>query len=228
MNGFLLLLILILISALPVLGVHIWFRVSHFPLGAAWFLISLLSGVLALLAAALLQSFFPPITGTGMGTFIFKLFVQIALTEEMGRFLILCLLFRLGNRLASPSGPVSPSLGAATGLLSGLGFAVVETASYGAADMGIALLRAFTAAPLHGACGSRVGLAVVGLGVHPGRSVLHFLAAVALHGMYNFMIINPGMPIIFPVLLAFVALASSIQVIRSANTGEGAGPLEKI
>jgi RsiW-degrading membrane proteinase PrsW (M82 family) len=103
----------------------------------------------------------------------------------------------------------------AAGLIAGLGFAILESAVYGAANPGNALLRAFTAAPLHGACGSRVGASVVLLREHPVQAVSRFLTAVVIHGIYNFMLIIPGrLPPLTAVLIALSALASAVVTIH--------------
>jgi RsiW-degrading membrane proteinase PrsW (M82 family) len=218
MTGLWILALLILISALPIFVVFIWFRAIRFPLRLPWFFCSLAAGAAALLLAGLLQSLFPPLNGVSMGALLFKLFIQVALTEEAGRLVFLCLLFWFRRRLIPPvpafGASPSSAFGAATGLLTGLGFAVIETATYGAVNPGTALLRAFTAAPLHGACGCRVGLTVVNFRREPARGLLFFIYAVAIHGMYNFMVISPGLPPVFPVVLVFATLLSSIQVIR--------------
>ncbi|MDR3276631.1 MAG: PrsW family intramembrane metalloprotease [Treponema sp.] len=230
MNNVWILAVLILISALPALGLFIWFRLSRFPLGLLWFLAFLLGGALSLLTAGLLQGLFPPLGDSGAGSVILRLFTQIALTEEAARLVLLIPLLLIWFRFEKPpveadapaaasQGPVPRrALAAAAGFAAGLGFAVIETATYGAADLGIALLRAFTAAPLHGACGCRVGMAVAGFRESPVRSVLRFLIAAALHGMYDFMVLSPGMPIVFPICLVAAALASSIQQIRYRET----------
>jgi hypothetical protein len=83
--------------------------------------------------------------------------------------------------------------------------------------MGITLLRAVTAAPLHGACGARVGIAAMIGNREPVHALCRFLPAVAIHGMYNFMVISPGIPaIVLALLITLTALASSIQVIRAS------------
>jgi RsiW-degrading membrane proteinase PrsW (M82 family) len=143
-----------------------------------------------------------------------KIFIQIALTEEVSRLAVLSLLFSL-SRQAEPRGP---AFAAITGLIAGLGFAVIETAIYGASNFNIALVRAVTAAPLHGACGARIGLAVSHIRDAPVRALVRFLYAVGIHGMYNFIIISHGIPLVFPVLIAFTALFSSIQLIRFSDT----------
>jgi RsiW-degrading membrane proteinase PrsW (M82 family) len=223
MNGFEVLWLLILISSLPVLAVYIWMRKRGYPITLPWILASLLSGVIALFLAALMQNCFPPDTRSGLGSLFVKIFIQIALTEELGRLGVLCILLWLFRR-AAKADQVSPSFGASAGLLAGLGFAVVETAFYGAADVGIALIRAVTAAPLHGACGARVGMAAAGLRREPLRALPRFLTAVAVHGMYNLMIVSPGIPAAFSILIAFAALLSALRAIRTGpDPAPGAG-----
>ncbi|MHB9291935.1 hypothetical protein Holit_01023 [Hollandina sp. SP2] len=243
MTGLWILGLLLFIAALPVLLIHLWFRVRRFPIPTWWFLLSLLAGAFSLLIAALLQGFFSRISGytnggfplgDGMGAILFTVFIRIALTEETGRILALGILFRIG-RSVKGGPPLSPSeytgmtgsfedpagfgalphaFGAATGLVAGLGFALIESASYGAADIMIALLRAFTAAPLHGACGARIGMGMLGVSAGPYRAFWRLLSAVIIHGMYNLMVISPGIPPILPILIAFSALFMAMQVIR--------------
>ncbi|MDR1029886.1 MAG: PrsW family intramembrane metalloprotease [Treponema sp.] len=229
MAGLWILGLLLLIAALPVLLIHLWFRSCTFPMPFYWFLLSLLAGACSLLIAALLQWLFS-CTGAprtfspsdGMGAFLFTIFLRIALTEETGRVLALGLLFRIGparQGLPQPSletgSRVSPeSFGAATGLVAGLGFAFIESASYGATDIMIALLRAFTAAPLHGACGARIGMGIRTYRQTPYRALRHFLSALILHGMYNLMVIGPGIPPIIPILIAFSSILPALYLIR--------------
>ncbi|MDR3169995.1 MAG: PrsW family intramembrane metalloprotease [Treponema sp.] len=227
MDGLWVFLLLIGIATLPVILVYLWFRFRPVPVSPCWFLVSLLAGALSLLVAALMQNFFFYITrdvpGPGEGrlsSLLFNVFIRVALTEETGRILVLLPLFWLGRRIRNrepqaQASALSPAaFGAATGLLTGLGFAIIENASYGAADLHIALLRAFTATPLHGACGARIGYGLIMLKEAPRHGLVRILSAVAIHGMYNMMVLNPGVPGIFPVLIALSALAASIQVIR--------------
>ncbi|MDR3335580.1 MAG: PrsW family intramembrane metalloprotease [Treponema sp.] len=234
MNGLWILIVLILISALPVIAMFIWFRIVKFPLSLPWFFAALLGGALAPLIAGFFQGLFPPLSSLELRALLFRLIVQIALTEEAGRLFILLMLYLLLTRLRKTALPgylvpkwrkapaaddflSTETLGSALGMLAGLGFAIIETATYGAANLGNALLRAFTAAPLHGACGSRVGLTVFSFRESPVHAVFRFLAAVIIHGMYNFMVINPGMPIVFPILLVIAASLSALQTLRREN-----------
>jgi RsiW-degrading membrane proteinase PrsW (M82 family) len=217
------LLLLILISALPAIGVFIWFRLIRYPLDLALFFCGLLGGALALLVAGFFQSLFPPLNNLDLQSLLFRLMVQIALTEEAGRLVILLILRLLLDRFVKAPALPAENLGSAVGLLTGLGFAIIETATYGAADPRIALLRAFTAAPLHGACGSRVGVTVFSFREAPFRGIFRFIAASIIHGIYNFMAINPEMPIVFPILLVAASLFSALQTIRPRNSPDNAG-----
>jgi RsiW-degrading membrane proteinase PrsW (M82 family) len=218
MQGLWVLTLLILISALPVLLAFIWFRLSGFPLSLPWFLLSLLGGAAALLVAALMQNLVPGSDKTSLRVVLYTLFVRIALLEEAGRFVVLLLIFSLGRRAGKDSARFTPAYCAATGLLTGLGFAVIETASYGAANVGIALLRAFTAAPIHGACGSRVGLAALRCTRTPVRCAAWFFSSVIVHGAYNLLLVSPRTPRILPVLIAFAMLVSSVRIIRNGHS----------
>ncbi|GHU69664.1 hypothetical protein FACS189450_02900 [Spirochaetia bacterium] len=242
MNGLLVLFALILIAALPVFLVYLWFRIARFPMPLPWFLFFLLSGAAALFIALLLQNIFPDIltADSGPAALIINIFCKIALTEELGRLLMLLLFFKILNLMgrgippdARTPAPVvkaaagSPGVfsgdaavwGSVAGLLAGLGFALIEGAAYGAANIGVALLRAFTAAPLHGACGARVGAAAAVCRDHPLPALLRFLVAAAIHGMYNFMILLPGIPTVLAVFAALSALGSSVLFIHRAMRG---------
>ncbi|MDR1575296.1 MAG: PrsW family intramembrane metalloprotease [Treponema sp.] len=237
MSGLWVLFLLVFISAIPAIAVYIWFRASRRPFSFILFLCALLAGAAAFFPALLFQSFFPP-AGSALaagkwGLFV-QIFIRVALTEELSRFIMLLIFFGISGRLrqkesgrsvfplsgAEETPPFSYNdviQGAAAGLVAGLGFAILESASYGASSAGAVLLRAVTAAPLHGACGSRVGASVALFRKHFPQAVFRFLTAVVIHGIYNFMIIMPGFPSIAAVLIALSALASSILSIRSGK-----------
>jgi RsiW-degrading membrane proteinase PrsW (M82 family) len=215
MNELWILLLLIAISALPVLAILIWLRLRRLPVRLPWFLLALLGGALSLGLAAVLQSLFPKTEEAGISVLLVKIFIQIALTEELGRLVVLSLFVSLARRFSREA--EHPAFAAITGLIAGLGFAVIETAMYGVGNFTIALVRAVTTAPLHGACGARIGIAVSHIRNAPVRALVRFLYTVGLHGMYNFMILNQGVPLVFPVLIAFTALFSSIQLIRFSD-----------
>ncbi|MDR1444935.1 MAG: PrsW family intramembrane metalloprotease [Treponema sp.] len=216
MSGLPVLLFLIFISALPVLLLFLWYRRARCPVSPLWFLIFLFGGASSLFLALIMQGLIPVLPGSSVrslgniGSVLFNQFCRIAATEETARFLVFLILFPL----ARIKGEQALLRGSAAGLAAGLGFALIESASYGASDTGIALLRTVTSAPLHGACGARVGAAAASFGEGPFPVILRFLSAVAIHGMYNIMIFSSGVLAVMAILAAFCALASSILLIR--------------
>ncbi|MDR1863115.1 MAG: PrsW family intramembrane metalloprotease [Treponema sp.] len=214
MNGLWILFLLIFIAALPVFPAFLWFRKLRLkPLS---FLLSLAAGILALLFAAVFQNFLPfPEAGRpgggGAASAIFGVFIRVAFVEEFCKYAALYLLLGWTKGRKDAGGFAS---GAAAGLAAGLGFAAVESASYGAADISIALLRAFTAAPLHAACGSRVGAAAELWGKSRLRGASAFFTALMIHGIYDLAIVSPVIPAFLAVLIALTALGSSLAAIR--------------
>jgi RsiW-degrading membrane proteinase PrsW (M82 family) len=213
MNGLWILLLLIFTAALPVFLAFLWFR--RLKLTSLSFLLSLAAGILALLIAAVVQNFLPFPEGKGpdggnMASVLFGVFIRVALIEEFGKYITLCLLLRWTKNRGDPSF----ASGAVAGLAAGLGFAAVESAFYGAADIGVAFLRVFAAAPLHGACGSRAGVAAELWGKSRVRGALSFFSALMIHGIYDLVIVSPGVPSFLAVLIALAALGSSLAAIH--------------
>jgi RsiW-degrading membrane proteinase PrsW (M82 family) len=213
--------LLIAAAALPVFFIYLWFRLSRFLVPLPWFFCSLLGGAAALFTALLLQSFIPE----NIGALIPRMFIRVAFTEELSRLPALFFLLRIFRRLKwdrsalfNPEGAPGSCdrgvYGALTGLVTGLGFALLESASYGAADLNIALLRALSSAPLHGACGSRVGSAAATFRDQPAAGFIRFVSAAAIHGMYNLLLILPGIPSVLAILAALFTLISSLLFIR--------------
>jgi RsiW-degrading membrane proteinase PrsW (M82 family) len=216
-KGLWVLFLLIFIAALPVFLVLLWFR--RLKIKGLWFLLSLASGIISLLIAAVIQNFLPfPAAGGQIdpSSVLFGVFIRVALVEELSRLITLYPLLRWGHTREGAGGAFVP--GALAGLAAGLAFAAVESASYGAADIGIVLLRVFTAAPLHGACGIRIGAAADLLTGNPRKSpvlaAFRFFSAVMIHGIYDLIIAAPGIPAFLSVLIALAALASSLAAIR--------------
>ncbi|MDR1419913.1 MAG: PrsW family intramembrane metalloprotease [Treponema sp.] len=230
-------------AALPAFLVYLWFRLSRFRFSLPWFLCSLIGGIaavfIALIMGFLFEGFFAAL-GTALGGRLSLKGVftagnlpasifRAALVEESSRLVVLFPLFAVFRRLkwgfgTTPGGSVDCC---AAGLAGGLGFALAETASYGAANMGAALLRAFTAAPLHGACGGRAGLAAAAFRDNPAAGILRFLSAAAIHGMYNFLILRSGLSSVIAVLAASSFFVSSLVFIRRSPgwNGEKGGRL---
>jgi RsiW-degrading membrane proteinase PrsW (M82 family) len=232
MIGSLVLLVIILISAIPVIAVYVWYRLAKYQFSPVWFSFSLLAGAAAFFPALLLQNFLKfPIAAGGRLNLFYQFFIRIASTEEISRLLMLFIFFFISGRLAKEGAEQFPSWdtlrkGAAGGLVAGLGFALLETAAYGAsnASLSFLVLRAFTAAPLHAACGSRVGAAAVIFRTNPFQSFFRLIIAIAIHGIYDFMANLPGFPSLMSVLIALTAFASSIMTIRSGWNNEDQSP----
>ena len=225
MSGIWILLAIILISSIPVIAVYIWFRIAKYQFTSTRFLFALLAGAAAFFPALILQDFFTfPFSTTGRWALFLQVFVRVAFTEEISRLLMLFLFFLISSRIKRNE---NKSLsfntirnGTATGLIAGFGFALLEGAVYGASNSGVLMLRAFTAAPLHGACGSRIGAAAVIFRTHPAQALFRIFAATAIHGTYNFMVTIPGVPSLAAVLIAFSALFSAIISIHSGGETE--------
>jgi RsiW-degrading membrane proteinase PrsW (M82 family) len=226
MIGSLVLLVIILISAIPVIAVYIWYRLAKYQFSLVWFLFALLAGAAAFFPALLLQNLLNiPISAGGRLGLFYQFFVRIASTEEVSRLLMLFIFFFISGRITKEGADQFPSWntirkGAAGGLVAGLGFALFETAAYGASNADVLLLRAFTSAPLHAACGSRVGAAAVMFRTNPFQAFMRLLIAIAIHGIYDFMAALPGFPSLMAVLIALSAVASSILTIRSKWNNE--------
>jgi Predicted membrane protein len=231
MSGSLVLLVIILISAIPVIAVYIWYRLAKYQFSLIWFLFALLAGAAAFFPALFLQNLLNfSISAGGRLDLFYQFFVRIASTEEMSRLLMLFIFFFASGRIAKESARTFGTerfsswgtirKGAAGGLVAGLGFALLETSIYGASNASVLLLRAVTAAPLHAACGSRVGVAAVMFRSNPFQAFIRLLTAIAIHGIYNFMAALPGFPSLMAVLIALSAVASSILTIRSSWNNE--------
>jgi RsiW-degrading membrane proteinase PrsW (M82 family) len=230
MSGVGVLAFLLLFSSIPAIAVFVWFRLARYPFSSLRFSFALLAGAVSFFPALVLQNLLT-VASSGISYILGKwspiadIFLRIAFTEEFGRLLVLIILFFAISRLR-PNNPGNPPISAdtmasAAGLIAGFGFAIIESAVYGASNPGNALLRTFTAAPLHGACGFRVGSSVALFPERPLQAVFRFLSAVIIHGLYNFMLIIPGsIPSIAAILIALSALTSSILVIRSGMHSE--------
>jgi RsiW-degrading membrane proteinase PrsW (M82 family) len=245
MPGSLVLLVLILISAVPVIAVYIWYRLAKYQFSLIWFLFALFAGATAFFPALFLQNLLPlSISAGGRLDLFYRFFIRIASTEEISRLIMLFIFFFISGRLTKESSSSFgtrtldtqtfgmeqfPSWdkvrkGAAGGLIAGLGFSILESARYAADDMSIyiILLRGIFTAALHGACGSRVGAASVIFRSNPLQAFMRLLIAIAIHGIYNYMVeLHRGFPLLMAFLIAVSAAASSILTIRSKWNDEG-------
>jgi RsiW-degrading membrane proteinase PrsW (M82 family) len=231
MSGLLILLVSVLISSFPLFLIYIWFRAAKYQFTLAWFLLAALTGATAFFPALLLQELFSVSAFTGRAALFFDIFIRVAFTEEISRLLMFFIFLWISNKNtekplafnAEKKGNTNEvSRGTAAGLVAGLGFAILESARYTVSsfDISIVFLRLFTAA-LHGACGSRIGAAAVLLTSNTGQAFLRIFTAIAIHGVFNFLVTIPGMPLIAAFLIALSAMSTTIIMIRGGwNSAE--------
>ena len=213
MRESLILLILLFSSALPAILVFVWLRIRKSTVTLPWFLASIVTGIISFIAAAIVQSFFYLTSNSGFGSILFDIFVRIALLEEASRIVTLIPLFLIVKIFRDSD----VSFGAALGLTAGLGFALIENAYHGITDINIILLRLFTAAPIHGACGIRTAVAVFSFGKSNIKAIFCFITAVIIHGVYNLTIVIPNLPSVLAILIALTAFFASLGYIRSSS-----------
>ena len=204
------LLILMFFSALPAILVFAWFRLKKSAVTLPWFLLSLAAGIVSFIVAALIQSFFYLTRQSGFGSVLFDIFVRIALLEETSRIVTLIFLLLI-VRIFRDS---DVNFSAALGLVAGLGFALIENAYHGITDFNIILLRLFTAAPIHAACGIRAAVAVFCFGKSKLKAIFCFVSAVIIHGAYNLTIVIPNLPSVLAILIALTAFFASLGYIK--------------
>jgi len=199
------LLLLIIAATFPAIIVFFWLRSRKPSITLPWFLLSLSTGIISFIVAAMIQTLFVPNKREGIWPVLFNIFIRIAMIEEASRIIALFFL----NRAAKSRRNII-AFGAAIGLIAGLGFALIESAYYGIANLNIALLRIFTAAPLHAACGIRAGTAVFVAPQHPAKAFFLFITSVFIHGAYNLMIVIPTIPSFLAIPTALIAFFASI------------------
>jgi RsiW-degrading membrane proteinase PrsW (M82 family) len=213
MSGIWLLLILILTAALPVAIVFLWLRAVKSQVTPPWFLASLAAGMISLLAAVLIQKFFSPLGRDGLAPIFFGVFIRIALVEEISRLISLIPLVNAGkSRLHS-----NKAFAATLGFASGVGFSMVESVFYGISDIRVILLRAITAAPLHGGCGIRAGTALWIVDKHPVKALFLVVSVIIIHGAYNLILVSPVILSVLVFPLAFVVLFASLRFIKMSD-----------
>ena len=211
------LIILTAISSIPVVIVYTWFRLAKYEFSTIWFLFALLAGAAAFFPALILQNLLN--FSFASNKVFYHVFVRIAFAEEFSRLLLLLVFFLLNKFLNNQTVSYADvKKASAAGLIAGLGFAILETTLYAASNSNVLLLRTITAAPLHAACGSRIGAAAKLLPSNPVQAIFRILTATAIHGIYNLMISIPGITSLAAVLIAFTALGSSIITIRGGWT----------
>ena len=233
MYGSWVLLVIIFISSIPLIAVFLWFRIAKYNISIIWFFLALLAGAAAFFPALILQDLIAFPFQSGRSALFYHNFIRIAFTEEISRLFVLLIFLFLSARLSRKTFeqqseqpeenlPLDTMKKAtATGLVVGLGFALLETARILAQDMDITvlLLRIIFTASLHGACGCRIGSAAVLLRTNPLQAIFRIFTTVAIHGVFNMMLEMPfGISTIAAFLIAISALVTAILTIRRTRT----------
>jgi hypothetical protein len=219
---------MILIAGLPVSAGWWYFRAKYAVSGRI-FLAALLAGFGAVLFAAAAQLAIAPLTPApdlasgAKWAILYKIFVEIASTEELARFLMLVAFSALFKKNREESGQNKTAFMRVFGMIAGFSFAAVETIFFTITNPGSGLIRAISAAPLHGACGIRAANAALHIKQAPALSVLSLVFAIALHGIYNFLSQRGGFFPYLGVALAVSAFISGAQTIRFEHEDAGSG-----
>jgi hypothetical protein len=211
--------LMILIAGLPVVAGSWYFRAKH-AVSMRVFLAAMSAGIVTVLlaiGAQLLIARLSPEPTLQSGTkwvILYKIFIEIASTEELARVLMLALFTRLLTKPIEEDPHNRTALLRTFGMIAGFSFAAVETIFFTMTNLDSGLVRAISAAPLHGACGIRAGNAVLYGKRSIGLSLLSLFFAIALHGIYNFLAQRGGYFSYMGVALAVTAFLSGAQSIR--------------
>ena len=175
------------------------------------------AGLVTPLAAMLLELIMIPVcTVLPAGLIIpAQAFIGIAVVEEGVKLAALVLIVRRRKEFDEILD------GAVYAVAVAMGFALLENIMYvfgSDAPMSVALIRGFTAVPLHALAGGFMGLAIARDKIESkGSMSAAFLIAVVIHGAYDWILMDPRLPgfLIAPLLLAGWWLL--IRAIRKAR-----------
>lgn len=209
---------LILLTVLPLVVSWLWLK-RKVSISTPYFLTALAAGFLSLALAAVVQILLPAMeTAATRGSRL--TFLARAVLIEEGSRLAMLLLFVAAARFFDKTKTVRSGLAAAAGMVAGLAFAAVETASFAvsAQTSGPVRLLRLSAVLLHTACGIRGALAARALLSKKISFLLDFARAVALHTVYNFITLHHGaLYYILGLLLTLSSFISGLRYIRRQN-----------
>ena len=230
MGGIIIIFWEILISIVPIVGLIIWFKYKKYPFSLLAICASFFTGLVTVFVAFLFHNNFEY-----LGHFIpadsrwvnfYKNFIQFSFSEEISRFILLLIFYLIYSRIRRNENSMqNEGWFCAVGIIAGFGFAVLESTVIDISYANFTWMRIFTAAPLHAACGCRVAFSVANLKKYPAQSIFRFFSAVAIHGLYNILIIRNHLPSqIAAILIALFSFASSMLLInrRMGELEEGA------
>jgi hypothetical protein len=218
MSALFVVVLMILVAGLPV-GLGCWYFHAKHAVPMRLFWAAMLAGAFAVLLAAGAQLLVAPLSPqpnlrTGVKwPVLYTIFIEIAATEELARVLMLTLSVSLFKNTLKNT-PHKTALVRTMGMILGFTFAAVETVFFTMTSIDSGFVRAFSAVPLHGACGIRAGNAALYRKHSPGLSLLSLFFAIMLHGIYNFLVQRGGLFPYLGIALVITAFISGAQTIR--------------
>ncbi len=194
------------------IGLYIWIkdRYDREPLKPV--IISFILGILCVIPAVILSLIigsFVDVDYNNLLSVAFFAFITVSFAEEIAKFIVVNFYaFRLKNFN-------EPFDGIVYGCSISLGFAAIENLLYVAeGGFTVALLRMFTAVPAHASFGIIMGYYFGLAWQHKDKAFQYklkgLLAAVFLHGLYDFFLMQKSYPAFW--FLSFVGLAISIRL----------------
>jgi protease PrsW len=170
---------------------------------------SFLFGALSIIPAIIIELGFGALgidENQGVLTTLVYAFLIVAVAEEMSKF------FMLRKYVYKKASFNEPFDGIVYAVMVSMGFATVENIIYVlSSGIGTALLRMFTAVPLHGVCaifmGYFVGKAKFSTN-KTGNIILGLFLAVFIHGLYDFFLFQKNIPALC--VFSFITLGVSI------------------
>jgi RsiW-degrading membrane proteinase PrsW (M82 family) len=190
-------------------------------ISAIVFFAALITGLLSLALAAVVQVMLPQVElDITQGSLLLNA-LRSALTEEGSRFIVLALLFVIMPPFKNHES--DESVNAAAGMIAGLAFAAVETASLAAANPLAGPVRLISAVFLHAACGIRGALAASTVIAQKLSCISSLVLAIALHTVYNFMTPQGGILSILAILLAVSSFSSGLRYMNGQKNSGASG-----
>jgi RsiW-degrading membrane proteinase PrsW (M82 family) len=176
-------------------------------------------GALSIIPAVLLESTWTSQGFTQGHTIIktaFYAFVVVGFSEELSKYLFLRFFFFKKSAFNEPYDGITYSV------MVSMGFATLENVLYAAeGGFSTAVMRIFTAVPAHAAFAVIMGYFVGMAKFDEGRKNLYLITGVlfaaALHGMYDFSLMQkqiPGLQLIGALLSLYLGIRLSLRAIR--------------
>lgn len=194
------------------IGLFIWLRDKYDREPLKHMFISFMLGVLCAIPAVILSivlGMFIPVDYQNIFSVAIYALIVVAFAEEFAKFLILRFYAYRQKEFNEPFD------GIVYGAIISLGFAGIENILYVVdGGMQVGIMRMFTAVPAHASFGIIMGYYFGLAWRHKDKAKAYklkgLLAAIFLHGLYNFFLMQESYPAFW--FLSFVGLAISIRL----------------